>query len=487
MLAFYYQLWWPDRILIKRDATMTFLPIKQYMIERLRGGELPEWFPYDALGRSFLGAAITGVFHPSTLLYFVLPAADALRVSALLACLLAAGGAFWLGRHLGFSAAGALLAGAAFACSGYVVSMTENIQYLYGACLIPLFVLALDKALANGAGWTVGLAVLWASVLLNGDIQTGYYLGFVALLWAIMRTPRPLTQILGTLSLTALLAALLAGIQLGPALSVYWHGNVRHSPFFQEYALQWSTHPLRLLTMLAWPVSTEADLGDVMDVFFGGPDMSPWAESLYLGVPVLGLALLGAGRRRDLRVLAVLGGLANKTLVAALIGRGVPAVGLSGIDGGMLRAEREDEELGLVGRVTMVDSSLIEDLVEAGRVPVIAPAALGPAGEILNVNGDSAAGAIAASVGARLLAFVTDVPGVRGKDGRILARLDRERSVALLGEGTIDGGMIPKVEACLLAVASGADAAILPGDERDAVERVLGGERLGTTFAAEAA
>jgi acetylglutamate kinase len=135
----------------------------------------------------------------------------------------------------------------------------------------------------------------------------------------------------------------------------------------------------------------------------------------------------------------------------------------------------------------MVDSSLIEDLVEAGRVPVIAPAALGPAGEILNVNGDSAAGAIAASVGARLLAFVTDVPGVRGKDGRILARLDRERSVALLGEGTIDGGMIPKVEACLLAVASGADAAILPGDERDAVERVLGGERVGTTFAAEAA
>jgi acetylglutamate kinase len=59
--------------------------------------------------------------------------------------------------------------------------------------------------------------------------------------------------------------------------------------------------------------------------------------------------------------------------------------------------------------------------------------------------------------------------------------------VALLGDGTIDGGMIPKVEACLLAVASGADAAILPGDERDAVERVLGGERVGTTFAAEAA
>jgi hypothetical protein len=314
VLAFYHQLWWPDRILIKRDAVMTFLPIKQYMIDRLRAGGLPEWFPYDSMGRPFLGAAITGVFHPFTLLYFALPAPDALRLSTLLSCLLAAGGAFALGRHLGFSLAGAWLAGCAFAGSGYVASMTENIQYLYGACLIPLFLLAFDTALAGGAGWLVATAALWASVFLNGDLQTGYYLGFAALLWTVMRADVP-KRAFFLLAAAAGLAALLAGIQLGPALSVYLQGNVRHSPFFQEYALQWSTHPLRLLTMAAWPIYMQSDAGDIMATFFGGPDMSPWAESLYLGMPVLGLAVLGAARRRELRVLAVLAALA---LVLAL-------------------------------------------------------------------------------------------------------------------------------------------------------------------------
>ena len=312
ILAFYYQLWWPDRILVKRDATMTFLPVKQYMIDRLRSGELPEWFPYDALGRSFIGVAITGVFHPFTLLYFLFPVSDAFRVSVLLSCLLAAGGAFWLGRHLGLSAVGSLLAGFAFACSGYVVSMTENIVYLYSTCLIPLFLLALDRALQGQRAWTATAvpAVLWASVFLNGDMQTGYYFAFVALLWAVLRTPGTVTQAVLTLSAVAGLTALLAGIQLGPSLMVYLGSNVRQSSIFQEFILQWSTHPLRLLTMLAWPVSTESEPGNIMGIFFDNVAMTPWAESLYLGVPLLGLAVFGARRRRDLHVFMALGLLA---------------------------------------------------------------------------------------------------------------------------------------------------------------------------------
>jgi hypothetical protein len=310
ILAFYHQLWWPDRILVKRDATMTFLPVKQYMLDRLRSGELPEWFPYDALGRSFIGVAITGVFHPFTLLYFLFPAADALRLSVLLSCLLAAGGAFWLGRHLGLSATGSLLAGFAFACSGYVVSMTENIQYLYSICLVPLMLLALDRALADRLEWTAAAAALWATVFLNGDIQTGYYFAFVALLWAVMRAPGSLPRVLRTLSGVAGLTALLAGIQLGPSLMVFLGSNLRHSPIFQEFVLQWSTHPLRLLTMLAWPVSTESEPGVIMGLFFDNVAITPWAESLYLGVPLLGLALFGARRRRDLRVFTALGLLA---------------------------------------------------------------------------------------------------------------------------------------------------------------------------------
>src|SRR5881227_2339123 len=147
---------------------------------------------------------------------------------------------------------------------------------------------------------------------------------------------------------------------------------------------------------------------------------------------------------RDL-ALAVLGGLANARIVAALLERGVP---------------------------------------------VIAPAALEePAGEkyeVLNVNADSAAGAIAASLGARLLVFVTDVPGVRGKDGRVIARLDADKARALVDDGTIEGGMLPKVEACLIAAAAGCRAAIVATRGVDAVERLLAGEQVGTVFEAAA-
>ena len=218
----------------------------------------------------------------------------------------------------------------------------------------------------------------------------------------------------------------------------------------------------------------------------GGPFVSEWSKRLGLETRFArGLRVTDAATR-DV-ALAVLAGLANKTLVAELIARGVPAVGLSGVDGATLRAEREDAELGLVGRVSAVESSLLEDLLSAGRVPVVAPAALDPRGEILNVNADSAAGAIAAAISARLLVLLTDVPGVRGADGRVLALLDRERARSLVESGAVEGGMLPKVEACLVAAAAGCDAAIRAADDATAVERILSGERAGTMFPAEAA
>ncbi len=99
---------------------------------------------------------------------------------------------------------------------------------------------------------------------------------------------------------------------------------------------------------------------------------------------------------------------------------------------------------------------------------------------------DGLAGAIAAAVGARLLAFVTDVPGVRGKDGRVIASLDRERAKALVDDGTIEGGMLPKVEACLVAAQAGCRAAIMSGRDIDALETLLSGDSAGTVFEAAA-
>jgi acetylglutamate kinase len=218
----------------------------------------------------------------------------------------------------------------------------------------------------------------------------------------------------------------------------------------------------------------------------GGPLVGLYAERLGLATTFLRGLRVTDEATRDL-ALAVLGGLANGRVVAALVARGVPAVGLTGVDGGLLRADRESEDLGLVGRVTLVDSSLLEELLERGRVPIVAPAALArDDGTILNVNADAAAGAIAASVGARLLVFITDVPGVRGKDGRLIERLDADRARALVDDGTIEGGMLPKVEACLVAAAAGCRAAIMATAGVDAIERLLVGEQVGTVFEAAA-
>ena len=135
-LAFYHGLWLPGLVLIKRDAFRFFLPLKEYLIQRLDAGELPHWFPYEGLGRSFIGVAHTGVFHPFTALYFFTPVPDAYRVSTLLTCVLAGLGTFMLGRMLRISHTGALLAGLAFTLSGYVVSLTDNLLYLYSICVL---------------------------------------------------------------------------------------------------------------------------------------------------------------------------------------------------------------------------------------------------------------------------------------------------------------------------------------------------------------
>src|SRR2546428_966813 len=315
-LAFYHGLWLPGLVLIKRDAFRFFLPLKQYLVERLTAGELPQWFPYEALARPFIGVTHTGVFHPFTALYFLLPVPDAYRVSTLLSCLLGSVGAFALGRSLKLSHTGSLVTGLTFALSGYVVSMTDNILYLYSICLLPLFCADLEKALTGPRIWTVAPAVVWGTVFLQGDVQTGYYYGFIALLWMGARSPEPYRETTLRLVLIGGLAALLAGIQLGPAWAVFANTDRTQPTLFHEQALHWSTNPLRLLTVLASPGLEPATRADVANFFFGIRPTIPevpgglWAESLYLGVPVTGLALLGARHCRDLRALALLGGIA---------------------------------------------------------------------------------------------------------------------------------------------------------------------------------
>ncbi len=309
-LAFYHGLWLPGLVLIKRDAFRFFLPLKQYLVERLAAGDLPQWFPYEGLGRSFIGVTHTGVFHPFTALYFLFSVPDAYRVSTLLSCLLAALGAFALGRTLTLSRAGALLAGLVFPLSGYVVSLTDNLIYLYSICALPLFCAALEKALGQARAWVVAPAAIWATVFLNGDVQTGYYYGLIALLWTMTRAPGTYLEACLRLALVGGLVTLLAGIQLGPAWAVFTDSERAYPVLFHTQALDWSTHPLRLATVLASPIGTSVDPVVMARLFFGTPKGGFWSESLYLGVPVTGLALLGAWYRRDLKVCVLLGSLA---------------------------------------------------------------------------------------------------------------------------------------------------------------------------------
>ncbi|KKL12059.1 hypothetical protein LCGC14_2539560 [marine sediment metagenome] len=177
-------------------------------------------------------------------------------------------------------------------------------------------------------------------------------------------------------------------------------------------------------------------------------------------------------------VVAVLAGLVNKRLVAVLTAGGGRAVGLSGADGGLFRAPLLDEKLGYVGEVAEVDTRPLLDLLDRGFVPVVAPIAVewrgeAPSDQLLNVNADTAAGAVAVALAARWLVFLTDVPGIRGDDGETVTALSSARAGALTEAGVIEGGMIPKVEACLKASAAGCRSVIADGRKTGALAEAI--------------
>ena len=153
----------------------------------------------------------------------------------------------------------------------------------------------------------------------------------------------------------------------------------------------------------------------------------------------------------------VLSGVANKRLVAALLAAGVDAVGLSGVDGGLLRCAQKvhpTADLGYVGEITAVRTDLITNLLAQGITAVISPISLGPDHHPYNVNADEVASAVALALPADLLDFVSNVPGVM-ENGQILAHLTPNQCASLRERKIIIGGMIPKVQAALDAIAQG--------------------------------
>ncbi len=180
-------------------------------------------------------------------------------------------------------------------------------------------------------------------------------------------------------------------------------------------------------------------------------------------------------------VLKVIVGSVNKQLVSAIIAAGESAVGLSGIDGRLTTAVQLDPELASVGKPVKTDPRLLNLLVNAGYLPVIACVAGDEHGNIFNVNGDQMAISCAAAWQADKLLFLTDVPGVRSAEGQLLAHLTPGEITELLESGVAHGGMQAKLEAAKTALLAGLHEVIIAhGREPDICGRLLAGERLGT-------
>lgn len=205
----------------------------------------------------------------------------------------------------------------------------------------------------------------------------------------------------------------------------------------------------------------------------GGPQIGAMLEKL--GVEstfVDGLRVTDAQTAKIAEM--VLSGGINKELVSWIAGAGGKAIGLSGKDGGLVTATKAERttrdpesniekavDLGFVGEPSHVDTQVIDTAVAAGMIPVIAPIAAGEDGHTYNINADTMAGAIAAALGAARLFLLTDVAGVLDKDGQLLSDLDPASVGALKANGTIKGGMIPKLETCVRAVEAGCEAAVV--------------------------
>jgi acetylglutamate kinase len=205
----------------------------------------------------------------------------------------------------------------------------------------------------------------------------------------------------------------------------------------------------------------------------GGPQIGQMLERLNVRSSFVdGLRVTDAATAEIAEM--VLSGSINKQIVGAIQNAGGRAVGISGKDGGLIQARRVTRtkrdpdsnierilDLGFVGEPDRVDPRILMTLAQSDIIPVVAPIGAGPTGETYNINADTVAGAVAAATRATRLLLLTDVVGVLDKNKKLIQRLSVQQVKALINDGTISGGMIPKVETCLSAIDGGVEAAMI--------------------------
>jgi acetylglutamate kinase len=205
----------------------------------------------------------------------------------------------------------------------------------------------------------------------------------------------------------------------------------------------------------------------------GGPQIGAMLKRLGVQSSFVGGLRVTDKQTADIAEM-VLAGSISKEIVGWIGRAGGRAVGISGKDAGLVRAEKVSHraadplqgierhvDLGFVGEPVAVDRRLLDSLAREGIIPVVAPVASGDDGHTYNINADTMAGAIAAALGAARFFLLTDVPGVLSKEGVLMTDLHPADVAALKADGTITGGMIPKLDTCVSAVEAGVDAAVI--------------------------
>ncbi|HEY3447628.1 MAG TPA: YfhO family protein [Myxococcales bacterium] len=320
---------WGATVYAFRDMHRVYLPARRFLAEHLARLEWPEWYPYDGLGAPLAGHVVTGIFHPTALLHAVLPRVLAFNFSVALAHALAILGTWLLLRRWGAGRAASLAGALAYGLCGYLVSMDGNLPYLLAASAAPLFLWGLEVGSAAGVACAAGAL---ASAALASDPQAAFTmaaLGLAAALFPAEGETR--LRRLGALALACALGGLLSAVQVLPALSA--HAELGLSAAGFEQAQQFSLNPLRLLDLIApQPFATALGPRPVALFDLGGLG-SLWADSLFVGAPVLALAVaapISLPRRREvwLLVAVVLLGslvaLGSHTPLYGLLQRWVP-------------------------------------------------------------------------------------------------------------------------------------------------------------------
>jgi acetylglutamate kinase len=224
----------------------------------------------------------------------------------------------------------------------------------------------------------------------------------------------------------------------------------------------------------------------VIIVHGGGKTVTDWLDKMGVSTKfVRGLRVTDVDTLQV--VVAVLAGLVNKELVAELNGLGGKALGLSGVDGALIETKLNDSDIGLVGEIVKINTEPLKMALKAGYIPVVAPPGYLPPQQnkiaaILNVNGYTAAAEIAGALKASKLIFLTDVDGVLDSSKKVISQLNPQEVQQLVASGVVSAGMIPKMEACLLAVKNVPVARIIDGRKPHALLAEAEGRGGGTTI-----